>query len=45
MSKMRCRVVFDWCDLWIGAFWDRRRRRLFLFPLPCIGLCIEFDHG
>lgn len=40
--------LFAWYDLWIGAFWDGGRGRLYLLPLPCIGLVIQFprpSHG
>jgi hypothetical protein len=40
---MRIRGLVCWRDLWVGAFWDARRRRLYLMPLPCIGVVIEFE--
>jgi hypothetical protein len=39
---VKVRPVFAWFDLWIGAYYDRERRHLYLLPLPCIGVCIEF---
>lgn len=36
------RFVFAWYDAWIGAYYDRKNRRLYLLPLPCIGICISF---
>lgn len=41
---MRIRPLFAWYDLWIGAFWDRLKRRLYVLPLPCIGIVFEFDN-
>lgn len=38
---MRVRPIFAWYDLWVGLFVDRQKRRLYLFPLPCLGLVIE----
>lgn len=38
----RVRPLFAWYDLWVGAYWDRAKRRLYLLPLPCIGVVIEF---
>lgn len=38
---MRVSVMFAWYDLWIGAYWDRRNRILYLCPLPCCVIKIE----
>lgn len=35
-------ILFAWYDLWVGAFWDRKKRALYVFPVPCIGVCIDF---
>ena len=40
---MRIWIRFAWNDLCIGAHWDPYLRRLYLFPIPCCGLVIEFD--
>lgn len=40
---MRVRLVLAWYDLWIGAFIDRPGRRVFIFPVPCIGLCFDWS--
>lgn len=39
---MRTRIIFAWYDLWIGAYWDRKKRTLYLFPVPMIGLAVQF---
>ena len=38
------RVSLDvlWYDAWIGAFWDRKQKTLYVCPLPCVVLKIEF---
>jgi len=36
------RPIFAWYDLWVGAFWDQAKRRLYVLPLPCVGIVIDF---
>lgn len=38
----RLSLIFAWYDLWIGAFWDRKSRKLYLLPFPCVGLVVAF---
>lgn len=34
------RPIFAWYDLWIGAYFDRVNRRLYIFPVPCFGIVV-----
>lgn len=38
---LRVRLFVAWYDFWIGVYWDRKRRWLYLCPLPMIGLIIN----
>lgn len=40
---MRISPIIAWYDLWIGAFWDGKKRWLYVLPLPCIGFILKFD--
>lgn len=39
---MTIKPIFAWYDMWVGAFWDGQKRRLYILPLPCIGIVIDF---
>jgi hypothetical protein len=39
---MSARLMFAWYDLWIGAYWDRRERVLYICPLPCVVVRLDF---
>ena len=39
---MRIKPLFAWYDLWVGAFWDAKGRKLYVLPIPMLGLVIEF---
>lgn len=39
---MKISFIFAWYDLWIGLFYDRKNKWLYIFPVPCIGIVIKF---
>lgn len=37
-----CTALFAWYDIWVGVFWDVAKRRLYVFPLPMVGVVVQF---
>jgi len=40
---MKIKLIFAWYDLWIGLFWDKRKKWLYLFLIPMIGIIFQFE--
>ncbi len=39
---MTIKPFVAWYDVWVGAYYDAARRRLYVLPMPCIGVVIDF---
>ncbi len=39
---MTIKPIFAWFDFWVGAYWDKRKKRLYLFPVPMFGVILQF---
>lgn len=40
--RISLKVSWEWRDMWIGAFWDRDERVLYVCPLPTVLLTFVF---
>ena len=38
---MRLKIFFAWYDFWIGAYWDVKKRTLYVCLFPCIVVSVE----
>jgi hypothetical protein len=39
---MEIKLMFAWYDFWIGLFYDKKKRTLYIFPVPMFGIKIKF---
>lgn len=42
---MSVRPFFRWYDLWVGAYYDRASRALYVCPLPMFGIRLSFTRS
>ena len=40
---MKIKLIFTWYDFGIGLFWDKKKKLLYFFPIPMIGLVLNFE--
>jgi hypothetical protein len=38
---MKISFFFRWYDLWIGFYWDKNSRSLYICPIPMFGIKIQ----
>ena len=41
-AELKIRLFFAWFDLWIGAYWDRKKKILYVCPVPTVVLSFDF---
>lgn len=39
---MRITPIFRWYDLWVGIFIDTKGRKVYVFPMPTLGVVITY---
>lgn len=38
---MNIKPIFAWYDIWIGVFIDKPKKRIYIFPVPMLGIVIQ----
>ena len=39
---MRVSLLFAWYDLWVGVYYARAQRRLYILPFPMFGIIVSW---
>lgn len=40
--NFKIEFLFAWQDLWIGFFWDKKKKWLYIIPFPTVGVILKF---
>lgn len=40
---MKLTPIAKLADFWVGFYWDRKHHRLYILPLPCLGVCLDWS--
>lgn len=36
--RWQLKPVFAWYDFWVGVYIDRKKRKVYILPIPCVGV-------
>lgn len=39
---IKIKPIFAWYGIWVGAFIDKSKKCVYLFPFPCFGVMLEW---
>ena len=39
---MKVKLIFAWYDLWVGVFIDKKKKCIYIFPIPMFGVVIQY---
>lgn len=39
---MRVRPTLAWYDFWVGVFVDWKKKRVYIFPVPMVGVVVSW---
>ena len=42
LPRIRVRLLWEPRDLWIGVFVDERKQKLYILPIPTLGIVIRW---
>ena len=42
LGKMKIKLIFAWYDFWVGLYFDKNKKCLYILPIPMFGIVIKF---
>lgn len=39
---MKISFLLAWYDVWVGLFWDKKKKWLYILPIPMAGIILKF---
>ena len=40
-DKVKVKPMFAWYDFSVGVFYDQQKQRIYIFPLPMLGVMVQ----
>ena len=44
LGSWKFSFIIAWYDFWIGWYYSKEKRAVYVFIIPCFGVKIEFGH-